>query len=530
MMLGVALGALAVFTLLQIFTPWWLVGAHFVDRSALFYSVPLCPATPSQQSSQLTMRTLRTGAGCDHDDEASRRGGNGGGGSGTAIGVDSPMGVGVNSVDIMLRLADGFEVDESYLPVFIMGHGYSAVFTLTAVDATRKLIHREVTVQIGPNERFYPWNELHGNGDRKHREKIFEDLVEDLGEDLLEDLRERVSDLLEEVQEDSFDSLEDLLDGQEETEEEAAREREEEAREAAEEARERQEEEAEEEEEAELEEAEEAGLLVGAYIRQQYFTVSKRFYDRLELRRGGYYLPGRMSPDLIVPGHTLVEGSNERPSPPYFYGSGAVPKGAQLLVATEEYFHLRPGWSPSCVLGHQRMGRLVGGGACYNVSLLEQQVDADRYELAPAVALEGPANEWQWPLALRLSSLRLFSNGSADSETPFLVTFQPAGWEPQTALDTEGQQAHRNSPVMLGLLVMVAVGGAAASIFCSAQCHRCCPEIYSARSKVRPPGSRSPMVPSQWAAAPTAACAYGGSGSQQSLRVSRWQDAPTPLL
>jgi hypothetical protein len=164
---------------------------------------------------------------------------------------------------IMLREDDGYERGASYVPVVLLGPNHYAFIQFSILDALRREVYREVTLQLGPDEH-YPWSTNDTTKDLDEsdwaEEDWVEDVFEDLGEDLFENLIDKVADVAEDVAEDLLDPLDDVDDGLNATAEEAA----EQAEEAAETAEELAEEAAEaeaEEEEAEIEAAEELGLL-----------------------------------------------------------------------------------------------------------------------------------------------------------------------------------------------------------------------------------------------------------------------------
>ena len=60
------------------------------------------------------------------------------------------------SLDVTLRLEDGYTAGKPYLPVVVLGHGQYALITVSAIDALRRPVYAPVTFQLGPDEH-YPW-------------------------------------------------------------------------------------------------------------------------------------------------------------------------------------------------------------------------------------------------------------------------------------------------------------------------------------------------------------------------------------
>jgi hypothetical protein len=302
------------------------------------------------------------------------------------------------------------------------------------------------------------------------------------GEDLLEELAETIEDVVEVVEEDLGDAIEDALEGSESANETAA-ERAEEAAEAAEEVAEEAEEREVEEEEAEVEDAEEEGLLIGAAIRTRYYAFARRFAQRAAMRN--YYLPSRMATTVQVPGRYA---EHSEASPPYYYGAGAVPKGMPLQVASmDHYAERRPAdleysTSQRCSKHAAQHSGTAQLGCITNVSTLVPPVNFDRYELVPAAALLTPEQLWRWPLQLRMVEVRVYTNrsdaGAAHAELPLLLGFDAAGWDPQTAFNSEDEVEEARErgglPTMLPAISFVVMLAGFSTVLCGARCGCCC--------------------------------------------------------
>ena len=298
--------------------------------------------------------------------------------------------------------------------------------------------------------------------------------------------------------------MEDLGDSDSEEEdsaEEAAEEeadRVEEQREVAEEAAEEAAEESAEEEEEELEAAEEDGLLVGIQIRQRFFRLGARIQ---RLARGTYFHPLLMTPRPVVPG-PYTEGGIEKADSvaPYYYGPAAVDRGEPLDVASVEHYAER---SDTQTIGScaRRSDRQLST-YCENVTKRALPLACDRYELVPALALITPEEPWRWPLQMRIHSARVYTNRSlvqdmvvdtsvaataSQSNLPFLVHFDPAGFIPQTAFSEDAiSRRERSVPASLPALILLVFGVTLLTLACGE-----CPERTPSASKLKgQPGSR----------------------------------------
>ena len=351
----------------------------------------------------------------------------------------------VPSLDVNLRLENGYRPGDAYLPVMLLGAGQYAIVTFSAIDALRRPVYAPVTLQFGPDEQ-YPWathnstvaaeKELAGD------ENVVEDLVEDLGEDLLEDIGEETSDVVEAVTEEAVDLVEkvsedlfDWIDGRNATQDkaeekaEAVEEAQEEAVEAIEEAIEEEAEEEAEEEEEEMEAAEEQGLLLDAARRGKYYIHTMGKAALCALRADDdcdYFLHHKMSDHPMVP-----EPYYDKPSPPYFAGARAVPSGSPILVATHEHYAVRASREDpkkaGCRLNH-----------CANVSVYRPVSEFDRYELVPAAALLTPKEKDRWPIQLRVQATIVYTEiddeeglDVMEETPPSLIAFQRLGFEPE---------------------------------------------------------------------------------------------------
>ena len=451
-----------------IIEPWLTFG---IKRSLpLFYEIPLCSPFVSANNRHVVQLAETSPGACELRNEAKARVAAGSG----------------DELDIMLRLDDGFEAGKIYLPIVVIGTAQYALVSFSVVDAQRKPLQDEMTLQLGPDEGRFPWGDQ-VNEDTS-AEGLVEDLVEDLGEDLLEEVAETVGDLFESVGEDIGDSLQDLIDIEDvpsmsEEEEEKAEEAEEKAEEEAERIEEVLEEKQEaevEEEEAEREEAEEAGYLVGISIRKHYYELADRF--KAQAARFNYYLPDRMSADEHVPGSFSEDGGlTTKDSPPYFYGRKAVKAHAELEVATIDHYTERMSSDVFTKIPcHTKKQRRYAPN-CANVSVYQLPVFADRYELVPAAAVVTPEETWRWPLQLRLPEARVYTNESLPNSTlsmdsvPLLITFAPLSWDPQTAFSEEDDDETLSSsdglPAMLPVIVVFVMVSATLSVVCD--CRQC---------------------------------------------------------
>ena len=425
----------------------------------LFYKLLMCPpATTSIGGRHFTYETAKVGDMCHEW---------------VAGGEESAMHR-AQSLDIILRLDDGYRAGDAYLPVILLGQGHYALITISAIDALRRPVYTHVTLQLGPDER-YPWSMNHTvAATTPEEEDVVEDLVEDLGEDLFEDIVQATSDRIELLFEDTSDLVENLaedlfdsIDGRNATQdraEEVAEVAEEKSEEHAEHAAERAEivaEEHAEEEEEEFEAAEEQGLLVGAEKRSGYYRFKQTLFGRAALCAlrvdddCDYFLHERMSSAVSVP-----EVYYNEATPPYFAGSHAVPAGSPILVATSEHYSVRSNYLV-------RNG--CRGSRCDNVSVYRPPGDFDRYELVPAAALQTPMEKIRWPLQLRVQSAVIYkevkSAGAVpEAMAPNLITFQGLGFEPEfTAYSAPGLAADhvsvykRATPAGVAALIFVVV-------------------------------------------------------------------------
>jgi hypothetical protein len=166
---------------------------------------------------------------------------------------------------------------------------------------------------------------------------------------------------------------------------------------------------AEEEEEEELEAAEEQGLLVGAEKRGVYYRIKHSSVGRAALcalRVDGdcdYFLHERMSSKVSVP-----ESYFRMPTPPFYYGAGAVPAGSPILVATSEHYSVR---------GKDNTRASCKGVACANLSVYRPPIDCDRFELVPAAALLTPKQRSRWPLQLRVQAAVVYTESPPSPST-----------------------------------------------------------------------------------------------------------------
>lgn len=410
-----------------------LPGRHGVS---LFYDLDMCPQTTvlAYEGSQRVAATYaKTSA------DACVKG--------NATGTSA---IAHASLDVTLRLEDGYVPGAAYLPVAILGQDEYAFITLTIVDAMRRTVYTTVTMQFGPDEN-YPWSTTKSRANTNEEDENWaEDLLEDFGEDLLEEVSDGIGDLVESIAEDVLD-LGGL--GTNSTEERA-----EEQAEAAEEAREEAVEAAEEEEEEELELAEEEGLLedTNRYRRWKASYVGKAALCALGARSDcDYFLHERMSKQVSVP-----ENYFSVDTPPYYYGRRAVPVGTPMVTATTEHY----GVHNTITSKHEKVCQ---GVQCANISIYHPQEDSDRYQLVPAAALLTPQVVSRWPLQLQIKKAVIYSSSNSTNATrvhPALLTFDQLGFDPEfTAFSdrehelTGDKDFHekREEPVALILLVLV---------------------------------------------------------------------------
>ena len=78
-------------------------------------------------------------------------------------------------LDVMLRLADGYEAGATYLPVVVLGRDHYAFLQFSIVDALRRTVYSDITLQLGPDER-YPW--ASNETDRGKAERDDEEVAE----------------------------------------------------------------------------------------------------------------------------------------------------------------------------------------------------------------------------------------------------------------------------------------------------------------------------------------------------------------
>jgi hypothetical protein len=392
-----------------------------------------------------------------------------------------------HTLDVMLRLEDGYQLGGAYLPVVVLGSGDYALVSFTIIDALRRLVYTPVTLQLGPDED-YPWTTNASRaGERADDVRWMDDLLHDFGEDLLEDLADDIGDIAENVVEDVGDLAQDAVDNvgdlaenvvedaldpldpdgnrteaMEEAAERAEEEREEaaelaaemreEAAERAEEALEEAQEKAAEEEEEEEEEAKEAGLLEDTERRRGFSKyVGKVALCALRARKDcDYFLHERMSAHVSVP-----EQYYDLSTPPFYYGPRAVLARTPILTATANHYGV-----------YSRAKRVCVGVSCANVSVHRPVWDSDRYELVPAAALLAPRARVRWPLQVRIERAVVFSRNTSRPVQKPLLSFAQMGFEPDyTAYSDRNREAElerfyerRGGNLLVASFLLVAIG------------------------------------------------------------------------
>lgn len=384
---------------------------------------------------------------------------------------------------IMIREDDGYVRGEAYVPVVLLGRNHYAFIQFSILDALRREVYREVTLQLGPDEK-YPWSTNSTTKDRDDvdwaEEDWVEDVFQDLGEDLIENFIDRVEDVAEVVSEDILDSRQ--------AKDNATAFAAEEAEEAAEEAAEEQAEAEAEEEEAEVEAAAELGLLAD--------TKQKAFKYWRTVRRVAlcavdpsvtcdYFNPDAMSSTPSVPEAYYGKGGQEGGgaeiiSPPFYYGASAVLKATPIVMATEAHYRVRTDYASSTAAERCK------GIQCSNITFFRPGEDLDRYELVPAGALLTPHADVRWPLQLRIQSAAVYSRRSATPQ-PLLLSFNKLGFDPEYAAysDREGAwHEYKDARGTPKLVIMLVVAGVV-TLLCIT-----CSRVSSALADVR--GGESP--------------------------------------
>jgi hypothetical protein len=112
----------------------------------LFYELLMCPpGTVTAGGRQFSYRAAKTAERCFGDAVAAS--------SGRESAAPTHR---MPSLDVILRLDDGYRAGDAYLPVVLLGQGEYALLTISVIDALRRPVYAPVTLQFGPDER-YPY-------------------------------------------------------------------------------------------------------------------------------------------------------------------------------------------------------------------------------------------------------------------------------------------------------------------------------------------------------------------------------------